>query len=186
MSSYENTANVCGAGSGGGYCYTRSGVVQASAWGNMRTVANAAVVAMAHSAVSSLTDAVRRKHRCFARGQLRWVAGLYFQVHAHPKVHAAYCHRSACVPLNSTAASSPQVHAGLRPRQQELCVGLWQQLPAQPPPPCRLLQPRHHGALRPRAALHRRAQPQRVVRRAGGRARRQRRLHRLPQRLPAQ
>ena len=71
VAAYENPSTLC-SNTTTTFCYTKSGLLQLSAWGNMRTVANAALVAMAHaSASSSLTDAARRKHRCFARGQLR-------------------------------------------------------------------------------------------------------------------
>ena len=70
MTAYENPSTLC-SNTTTTFCYTRSGLLQLSAWGNMRTVANAALVAMAHASASSLTDAVRRKHRCFARGQLK-------------------------------------------------------------------------------------------------------------------
>lgn len=68
---YSEAASVCGPGASGGFCYSPSGIIQASSWGNMRTVANAAVVAMAHATVSDLPDLTRRKHRCWARSQLR-------------------------------------------------------------------------------------------------------------------
>ncbi len=68
---YSEASSVCGPGASGGFCYSPSGIIQASMWGNMRTVANAAVVAMAHAAVSDLPDLTRRQHRCWARSQLR-------------------------------------------------------------------------------------------------------------------